>query len=135
MYLQVIFGAKFMLLVEWDGNLFFIFNILRLPFPFLLVDDDCQCKCGCVISVCLILFDVLFINRKILRQENLKDYHSNLIYVKLWQHGNRWELPHMCACLVLSFDNLAFRLCFWDDVCCLVFLCLNFDVKYNWYII
>ncbi|KAJ6882571.1 hypothetical protein NC651_028992 [Populus alba x Populus x berolinensis] len=34
------------------------------------------------------MFDVLFVNRKILRRYNLKDYHLNLIYVKLWLRGN-----------------------------------------------
>ncbi|KAG6754255.1 hypothetical protein POTOM_042277 [Populus tomentosa] len=34
------------------------------------------------------MFDVLFVNGKILRRDNLKDYHLNLIYVKLWLRGN-----------------------------------------------
>nr|TKR68787.1 hypothetical protein D5086_0000307270 [Populus alba] len=37
------------------------------------------------------MFDVLFVNGKILRRDNLKDYHLNLIYVKLWLRGNRRE--------------------------------------------
>jgi hypothetical protein len=35
----------------------------------------------------------------------------------------------------LSSGNPAFLLCCWGDVCCVVLLCLNFDVMYNWFII